>query len=172
MTEPGHFALSGWPSLSLFPNLRQPAQMSLHSWRFCILRHTWKNSYLHPPPHLYRRILGLWHPYAWMLCMLSHFSHVWLFATPWTAAHQALLSIGLSREEYWSGLLCPPPGDFPNPGTEPKSFRSPALTGGFFTTSTTLEALMLSKFPPFAEICYICPLSGNSRWSLGNLKIT
>ena len=41
--------------------------------------------------------------------MLSHFSRVWLFATPWTTAHQAPLSTGFSRQEYWSGLLCPPP---------------------------------------------------------------
>ena len=43
-------------------------------------------------------------------------SHVQLFATPWTIAHQALLSMGFSRWEYWSGLPCPPPGDPPNPG--------------------------------------------------------
>ena len=44
------------------------------------------------------------------------FSHVGLFATPWTVAHQAPLSMGFSRQEYWSGLPCPPPGDLPNPG--------------------------------------------------------
>ena len=46
-------------------------------------------------------------------------SHVQLFATLWTVAHQAPLSMGFSRPEYWSGLPCPPPGDLPNPGTEP-----------------------------------------------------
>ena len=51
-------------------------------------------------------------------------------ATPWTAAHQASLSMGFSRQEYWSGLLCPPPRDLLNPGIEP---MSPALAGGFFT---------------------------------------
>ena len=50
---------------------------------------------------------------AWVL------SHVQLFATPWTVAYQALLSMGFSREEYWNGLLCPPPGDRPDPGIEP-----------------------------------------------------
>ena len=44
------------------------------------------------------------------VCMLSCFSHVWFFATPWTVACQALLSLGFSRQEYWSGLPCPPPG--------------------------------------------------------------
>ena len=56
--------------------------------------------------------------------VLSHFSHVQLFATPWSVACQAPLSIGLSRQEYWSGLLCPSPGDLPNPDIKP---RSPAL---------------------------------------------
>ena len=74
-------------------------------------------------------------------CMLSRFSHVWLFATLWTAAHQAPLSTGFSRQEYWSGLLCPPPGDLPDPGIEPVSLMSPALAGRLFTTSATWETL-------------------------------
>ena len=53
-------------------------------------------------------------------CMLNRFSHVWLFTTPQTAAHQAPLSMGFSRPEYWSGLSCPSPGDFPAPGIKPK----------------------------------------------------
>ena len=71
--------------------------------------------------------------------MLSCFSRVRLFASPWTAAHQAHLSMGFSRQEYWSGLPFPPPGDLPDPGIEPVSLMSPALTGGFFTTSATWE---------------------------------
>ena len=61
-------------------------------------------------------------------------SRVRLFATPWTGACQAPLSMGFFRQEYWSGLPFPPPGDLPNPGTEPMSLESPALAGGFFTT--------------------------------------
>ena len=57
-------------------------------------------------------------------CMLSCFSYVQLFATLWTIARQAPLSLGFSTQEYWTGLPCPPPGDLPNPGIEP---RSPAL---------------------------------------------
>ena len=57
-----------------------------------------------------------------------------LSATPWTVAHQAPLSMGFSRQEYWSGLPCPPPGDLPHPGIEPTSLRSPVLAGGLFTT--------------------------------------
>ena len=72
--------------------------------------------------------------------VLSHFSPVRLFATPWTVACQAPLSMGFSRQEYWSGLPCPPPGDPPNPGMERMSLKSPALVGGFFTTSATWEA--------------------------------
>ena len=55
----------------------------------------------------------------------------WLFETPWIIVHQAPLSVGFSRQEYWSGLPCPPPGDLPNPGMEP---ISPALADGLFTT--------------------------------------
>ena len=67
-------------------------------------------------------------------------SHVQLFVTPWTVARQTLLSMGFSREEYWSGLTCLPPGDLPDPGIEPVSLMSPPLAGGIFTTSATREA--------------------------------
>ena len=73
-------------------------------------------------------------------CMQSCFSHVWLFATLWTIACQTSLSMGFSRQEYWSGLPWPPPGDLLDPGIEPVSLISPVLVGGFFTTSTTWEA--------------------------------
>ena len=72
--------------------------------------------------------------------MLSHSSRVQLFATLWTVAHQAPLSMGFSRQEYWSGLPCPPPGDLPDPGIKPASLMSLALAGEFFTTNTTWEA--------------------------------
>ena len=72
-------------------------------------------------------------------CTLSRFSRVQHFATPSTVAPQAPLSMGFSRHEYWSGLPCPPPGNLPDPRIEPASLMSPALAGGFFTTSTTWE---------------------------------
>ena len=72
--------------------------------------------------------------------VLSHFSRVWLCATLWTVACQAPLSMEFSRLEYWSGLTFPSPGDLPNPGIEPASLASHALTGWFFTTSATWEA--------------------------------
>ena len=71
--------------------------------------------------------------------MLSRFSRVQLFATPWTVARQTPLSMGFSRQECWSGLPCPPPGDLPDPGMELEFPISPALAGGFFTTNATWE---------------------------------
>ena len=53
--------------------------------------------------------------------------------------------MGFSRQEYWSGLPCPPPGDLPNPGIEPMSLTSPALAGEFFTTNVTWEALTYGR---------------------------
>ena len=72
-------------------------------------------------------------------CMLSCFSCVQLFATPWTVACQAPLSMEFLRQEYWSGLPCPSPGDLPNPGTEPIYYGF--CTGdGFFTQWATWKA--------------------------------
>ena len=71
--------------------------------------------------------------HSWQ-CMLSHVSHAWLLVTLLSVTRQAPLSIGFSRQEYWSGLPYSPPGDLPHPGTEPTSLMSPALAGGFFTT--------------------------------------
>ena len=76
----------------------------------------------------------LWIPLM-LAYMLSHFSHVWFFATLWTLACQVPLYMGFSRQEYWNGLPCPPAGDLPDLGIEP-TFMSPALAGEFFTHST------------------------------------
>ena len=76
-------------------------------------------------------------------CVLSHFSRVQLFVTPQTVAHQALLTMGFSRQEYCSGLPFPPSGDLPNPGIKPISFPSSVLADMFFNTSATWEALRL-----------------------------
>ena len=71
-------------------------------------------------------------------CLLSCFTGVWLFAALWTVARQATL--GFPRQKYWrAGLLCPPPGNLPDPGIEPKSLLFSALAGGFFSTSATWE---------------------------------
>ena len=67
-------------------------------------------------------------------------SHVWLFATPWTVARQALLSMGFSKQEYWIGLPFPSPGDLPDRGIEPH----PGIEPG----SPALQADSLSSEPP------------------------
>ena len=80
-------------------------------------------------------------------------SHVWLFVTPLTVAHQVPLSLKFSRQEYWSRVSFPSPGDLSNPGIE---LLSPALAGRLFMVWATREALspsvLLSKVPSWAEI--------------------
>ena len=71
-------------------------------------------------------------------------SVVWLFVTPWTVARQAPVSMEFFRQEYWSGLLFPSPGDLPNP----VSLESPALAGRFFTTAPPGK-------PPLRERCHL-----------------
>ena len=61
------------------------------------------------------------------MCMLCHFSSVWLFATLWMVAHHTSLSVGFSRQEYWHGLPCPSPGGLPVLGIEPRSPTAHAL---------------------------------------------
>ena len=89
------------------------------------------------------------------------FSHVWLFATLWTTALQAPPSMGFCRQEDWSGLSFPSSGDLSDPGLEPASVSSPALADGFFTTSTTWEALRLGLAPPEDVDSW-----GRNRWGL------
>ena len=73
--------------------------------------------------------------------MLSHFSHVRLSMTLWNSCSPpGSSSMGFSRQEYWSGLPCPPLGELPDTGIQPASIMSPALAGGFLTTSATWEA--------------------------------
>ena len=68
--------------------------------------------------------------------MLRHSNCVRFFVTLCNVAHHTPLSMGFSKQGYWSRLLCPPPGDLPDPGMEP-AFLTPALAGGLFTTSAT-----------------------------------
>ena len=73
-------------------------------------------------------------------------SRVRLFATPWTIAHQVPLSMGFSSQEYWRRLPCSPLGDLSDLGIEPMSPVSPALAGGFFTSSAAWKAVALKCF--------------------------
>ena len=83
------------------------------------------------------------------------------FATPWTVVHQAPLSMEFPREECWSGLPFPSPGDLPRPGTEPSS---PALAGGFFTTE--------SQGKPSKLFHYVKQIIGLRFYSfLGNTEV-
>ena len=76
----------------------------------------------------------------WASDGLRVWARVWLSVTPETVAQEAPVSMGVSRQGYWSGLPCPPPGDLPHLGIEPGSLMSPALAGRFFTTSGPWEA--------------------------------
>ena len=92
-------------------------------------------------------------------CMLSHFSRIRLFLTPWTIACQVPLSMGSSKQEYWNGLPFLPPGDLPNPGIKS---ASPALVGGFFTTSSTWEAQFSD--PPINNLWSVTPIKNPNQW--------
>ena len=87
------------------------------------------------------------------VCASCRFSSIWLSVTLWTVTHQAPLSMRFSSQEYWTRLPYPPPGDLPNPRIKPAYLTSPALAGGFFTTSATWEA------PWFTVISFVASLS-------------
>ena len=77
------------------------------------------------------------------VCVLSR---VQLFTTPWTAAYQDALSMEFSRQEYWSGLPFPTPGNLSDPGIKPTSLRSPELADRFFTTVPPEKILLQGLF--------------------------
>jgi len=87
--------------------------------------------------------------------------YVRLFAAPWTLAHQALLSMGFLREEYWSGLPIPSPRDLPNPGIKP---ASPALAGRFFTTEPLGKPIFLYLFFFIFKILGCATQNGKSQF--------
>ena len=93
-------------------------------------------------------------------CVLSRFSCVRLFATLWTIAHHAPLSVGLSRQEYWSGLPCPPPGDLPNLGTEPTSLMSLHWQAGSLPLAPQCSVYMSIPIHPTSPLptwcSYVC----------------
>ena len=98
-----------------------------------------------------------------LLCKACILSRIWVFATPWTVAPQAHLSMGFSRQEYWSGLPVPPSGDLPDPGIKP---MSPTLAGVFFTTeppgkpiwATGHFIFSVNKSPPPCTDLMSCPM--------------
>ena len=100
-----------------------------------------------------------------LACLLSCFSHVWLCVTLWAITCQAPLSMGFSRQEYWSGLPFPAPGDLPGPGIELMSLISPALAGGFFTTGTIWEV------PQSLDILFVFSICSFCFWEI-SIKIS
>ena len=84
-------------------------------------------------------------------------SHVRLFATPWTVAYQAPPAMGFSRQEYWSGLLFPSPGDLPNPGIKPGSPALQASQGRRqnFLTGSEMGVMERDNRWPFCRTCYM-----------------
>ena len=96
------------------------------------------------------------HQHLVRACVCCRFARVQLFTTSWTVAHQAPLSMGFSRQEYWSGLPCPPPGDLPDPEIEPGSPAAPALQVDSLLLShqgshwhlTSYQATLLTMPPP------------------------
>ena len=127
------FQFSNWSFFALFPN-----------WAVF-----WTLSIVH---ECYRVLLLFCNK-----CILSC-SAVSDSLTPWTAAHQAPLSMGFFRQDYPSGLPCPTPGDLPYPGIEPTSPTSPPLAGRFFTTEPPVklsEVPLLSKVPkPYLTVYF------------------
>ena len=90
-------------------------------------------------------------------CVYAHLlSHFWFFGTPWTVARQASLSMGFSRQEYWSGLPFPPLGDLPSLGIKLTSPAFPALADGCFTTEPPGKSQ--------ASIKPLLSLSGGQIW--------
>ena len=91
------------------------------------------------------------------LCMRAQLlspGWLWLFGTPWTVAHQAPLFMGFPRQEYWSELPFPPPGQLPNSGTKPPSLAAPALAGELYHWATW-EAPDLTYTLSFEAIYWI-----------------
>ena len=118
---------------------------------------------------------------SYMYTCAQRFSCVQLSVTLWTVARQAPLSTGFSRQEYWSGLPCPPPGDLPHLGMDPTSRMSPTLTVGFFTTSPPrkpicmhLSSLSEKAMAPYssARACKILWTEEPGRLqSMGSLRV-
>ena len=101
------------------------------------------------------------------MCLLTQSC---LTATPWTAAHQVPLSVELFRQEYWSGLSFPTPGDLPDPGVRPMSLMSPALADRLVTTSATWEVPVIYRLNCVHRLCvamWLCEYEHNPPYNSG-----
>ena len=97
--------------------------------------------------------------------MLSHFSSVQFFATP-RMHHQALLFMGFSKQEHWSGLPCPPLGDLPTQESNSSLFRSPVLAGGFFTKVPPYKLLISVTLGMSLVVQWLTPSSAGGVGSV------
>ena len=131
-----------------FPVVPEPLVKKAIFFSSASLSHFCQNLYMCGPifqPSLLF-LWSVWLLWCWYYTVLTNMRacyiacHVQLFVTPWTVPHQAPLSMGFPRQESWSGLPLPSPGDLPDSGVEPVSLRSSALADRFFTTGATWEA--------------------------------
>ena len=140
-----------WPKTNTQKNGLVPNQINIHeSAKSCqshtlmgMMRRWWWRQFC--SPHWSR--IHQANRFYCSKCLYVHtqsFSHVWLFSTLWTVAHQALLSMRFSRQEYWSGLSFPSPGDLPNPGIELNSLKSPEFADRIFTITWPGKLTILS----------------------------
>ena len=106
---------------------------------------------------------SLWLWWAASVCVLIHCSRVQLFATLWAVSHQAPFSMGILQARTLERVAMPPPGDPPDPGIEPTSLMSTVLAGGFFTTSTTGDALRWAESSPKIWNLLICNMATGTR---------
>ena len=98
-------------------------------------------------------------------CVLNHFSCIRLFVTLWTSARQG----GFSRQEYWSGLPCPPPGNLPDPGIESLSPMFPEIAGVVFAclfVFTTIATWEATKKQPTNSIQFL----SNYQWQISQIR--
>ena len=102
-------------------------------------------------------------------CVLICFSHDWFFATLWTTAHQAPLSMGVSRQEYWSGLPFPSPGDLPDPRIEP---RSPTIPADSLPSGPQEKPISLCSNPYFYTLNSDSIKGKDPRRKLGKILAT
>ena len=127
---------------------------------------TWLSDWTTTAAHIYSALLRL-HYISMLLLLQSCLT----LCDPMDCSLPGSSIHGVSRQEYWSGLPCPPPGHLPDPVIEPTSLKSPALAGGFFTTRTTWEALYFHEVTVII-ISLLWPVKWNPERRSNSTSIT